>query len=210
MFRFFWPFLLILACSGCSTILQAGKSSRANYYYYSLKYASEDTPLQKLPIRLGVYPITSDLEFRSKVVLYRDEKEPDKIGRYSGVYYNHRWYALPQFLLDDLLETYLPLRLEQYVSSPSMSEVDYSLRLHLKHFEEFQGEKESKALVEFQYVLQNADGEIWYAGQVRQEKTYPTDPGELNNMVNSLSLCAQGCMQQILNKIADELELEPS
>ncbi|MEK7483822.1 MAG: hypothetical protein AABZ60_05780, partial [Planctomycetota bacterium] len=112
MFRFFWLSLLILVLSGCSTILQSGKAYRASYYHYSLKYAQEESSIQKLPIRLGVYPITSDLEFRSKVILYRDEVEPDKIGRYAGIYYKHRWNALPQFLLDDLLELYLPPRLK--------------------------------------------------------------------------------------------------
>lgn len=202
---FFCLFLLIL--SGCSTILQSGKASRANWYYYSLKFVPETQPPEKLPIRLGVYPITSDLEFHSKVVLYRDAQEPDKIARYAGVYYKHRWNALPHFLLEELYELYLPSRLEQYVSYPAMADVDYTLRLHIKHFEEFQGTKESKALVELYYLIQKPDGELWHSGQIRQEKTYPTDPGELNNMVNHLSLCARDCMNQILKEIRNELEL---
>lgn len=202
--------LSLLLLSGCSSFISnSTKATRFSYYYYSLKYQKEntDTP-QKWPIRLGVYPATGDLEFDSKIIHYRIGNEPDKIARYKSTYDQHRWEAKPIFLLDELLQMYLPEQVEHYVPYPTIADVDYTLRLHLKHFEEFQSQPESKAVVEIGYQLFDNDGTLLHYGVVRKEKVYPTDPGQLNNMVNSLSSCTQNCMQQILKEIADELELK--
>jgi uncharacterized lipoprotein YmbA len=200
---------LFLGLSGCSSLVQSSKYQRRIYYYYTLKLPETSPPEKIAPVRLAVSDVTADTEFQSKILFYRKSDPPtdppDQLCRYSAPYYQHLWDERPAQLLTELVESYLTPRVQKYVSLPSLEKVDVLLHLHLKHFEEIQGNPESQVYVEFVYYLLDEEARLQNTGRASYRQKYPTDTGELNHMVSALSEGAKQCMDQILDKITEDL-----